>query len=261
MLTAGLAGAGAAFKFWFDYNKEVATATKLTKDFTDLSGDALKAQRVGVQSLANFYGKDFKEVLMAVNSLAKQFGITQAESLKVVKDGFAVGADANGEYLDTLKEYPAFFKDAGLSASEFIAIISQTTKAGIFSDKGIDAIKEATLKLREMNKATAIAVTSLGLSSQNISKGLTDGSLLMFDVITQLSAKIGELPPNSAAAGTAIADIFGAAGEDAGTIEEVSETYLIKEGFINRTQRGREVTAKAYEHLGIAKPVSQGDLF
>ena len=50
-----------------------------------------------------------------------------------------------------------------------------------------------------------------------------------------------------------------AVGEDAGTIEEVYEPYLIKEGFINRTQRGREVTMKAYSHLGIEK--GAGELF
>jgi Holliday junction DNA helicase RuvB len=42
-----------------------------------------------------------------------------------------------------------------------------------------------------------------------------------------------------------------AVGEDQGTIEEVYEPFLIKEGFINRTPRGREVTELAYRHLGI----------
>lgn len=41
-----------------------------------------------------------------------------------------------------------------------------------------------------------------------------------------------------------------AMGEDAGTIEDVYEPYLIKEGFIKRTPRGREVTELAYRHLG-----------
>ena len=41
-----------------------------------------------------------------------------------------------------------------------------------------------------------------------------------------------------------------AMGEDAGTIEDVYEPYLIKEGFIKRTPRGREATPLAYEHLG-----------
>ncbi len=41
-----------------------------------------------------------------------------------------------------------------------------------------------------------------------------------------------------------------AMGEDPGTVEDVYEPYLIKEGFIKRTPRGREVTDKAYQHLG-----------
>jgi len=41
-----------------------------------------------------------------------------------------------------------------------------------------------------------------------------------------------------------------AVGEEAGTIEEVYEPFLIQEGFLKRTPRGREVTGKAYEHLG-----------
>lgn len=52
-----------------------------------------------------------------------------------------------------------------------------------------------------------------------------------------------------------------ALGEDAGTIEEVYEPFLIKEGFINRTPRGREVTALAYKHLGRIKPSEQTSLF
>jgi len=52
-----------------------------------------------------------------------------------------------------------------------------------------------------------------------------------------------------------------AVGEDSGTIEDVYEPFLIKEGFINRTPRGREVTMLAYKHLGIIKAEEQGRLF
>ena len=47
-----------------------------------------------------------------------------------------------------------------------------------------------------------------------------------------------------------ISTIATALGEDAGTIEEVYEPFLIKEGFLKRTPRGREVTDFAYQHLG-----------
>lgn len=52
-----------------------------------------------------------------------------------------------------------------------------------------------------------------------------------------------------------------AVGEDAGTIEEVYEPFLIQEGYLNRTPRGREVTEFAYNHLGKANPNTQGTLF
>jgi Holliday junction DNA helicase RuvB len=52
-----------------------------------------------------------------------------------------------------------------------------------------------------------------------------------------------------------------ACGEDPETIEEVYEPFLIQEGFIMRTPRGREVTEKAYKHLGKIKNNIQGGLF
>lgn len=58
-----------------------------------------------------------------------------------------------------------------------------------------------------------------------------------------------------------IGTIATAIGEDAGTVEEVYEPFLIKEGFIKRTPRGREVTDLAYKHLHISREPVQGDLF
>ena len=58
-----------------------------------------------------------------------------------------------------------------------------------------------------------------------------------------------------------ITTIATAVGEDSGTIEEVYEPFLIKEGFIKRTPRGREVTELAYTHLGKININRQGTLF
>ena len=59
-----------------------------------------------------------------------------------------------------------------------------------------------------------------------------------------------------------ITTIATAVGEEAGTLEEVYEPFLIQEGFMQRTPRGREVTPKAYEHLGKKKPgANMGLLF
>ncbi len=58
-----------------------------------------------------------------------------------------------------------------------------------------------------------------------------------------------------------LSTIATAVGEEAETIEEVYEPFLIQEGYIKRTSRGREATSKAYQHLGITEPGRQGGLF
>lgn len=58
-----------------------------------------------------------------------------------------------------------------------------------------------------------------------------------------------------------ITTIATAVGEDAGTIEEVYEPFLIQEGYLARTPRGREATPRAYEHLGKSGLGSQSELF
>ena len=62
-----------------------------------------------------------------------------------------------------------------------------------------------------------------------------------------------------------IESIAAAIGEERGTIEDVLEPYLIQQGFVNRTPRGRILTPRAFDHLGLATPRSlatnQAELF
>lgn len=213
---AGIAGAGAAFKWFYDYNMGLTKATQMTQQFTGLTGSELKAVRNEVQVTADTFGLDFNEVLQGANSMSKAFGTDMGESLRLIQQGMESGANANGQFMDTLREYPRYFEEAGLSAEEFVAITTQSAKEGVFSDKGVDAIKEANLRLREMTDATAQALEGIGISSQEVQQGLQDGSLKTFDVMQMVSQKLGELPESSSAVGKAIADIFGGPGEDAG---------------------------------------------
>lgn len=58
-----------------------------------------------------------------------------------------------------------------------------------------------------------------------------------------------------------ITTIATAVGEEAGTIEEVHEPFLIMEGYLQRSPRGRMATEKAYRHLGVVPPAQSGTLF
>lgn len=213
---AGVAAAGAAFKWWYDYNSGLVEATRLTQQFTQLTGSALKDLRDEISGISDTFGTDFRETLQATNSVAKQFGISYEQAADVIRKGFAAGANANGEFIDTLKEYPAYFKEAGISASDFVAIIAKSNQEGIFSDKGVDAIKEGNLRLREMTTATASALEGIGISSKKVQEDLQSGAKTTWQVMQEVSQKLSELPESSSKVGTAIADIFGGPGEDAG---------------------------------------------
>ena len=73
-------------------------------------------------------------------------------------------------------------------------------------------------------------------------------------LLTTLIDKFGGGPVGLTTIATAL-------GEDPGTLEEVYEPFLIKEGFLKRTPRGREVTELAYTHLGRKQGSEQGFLF
>ena len=218
LLGLGAIGGGAAlgYGWWVNYNKGLVEATRLTQQFTEKSGDGLKEYRTEVQTIADYYNKDFREVLIGANAVSKQFGIDASEAIKLIQDGFIAGADANGEFLDTLREYPAYFKEAGISAETFIAITAQAAKSGIYSDKGVDVIKEGNLRIREMTTATAAALEGIGISATEVQEQLKSGQKTTFDIIQMVSERLNELPDSASVVGTALADIFGGPGEDAG---------------------------------------------
>lgn len=213
---AGVAGVGMAFKWFYDYNKGIEEATRKTMQFTGLFGDEMKSVRNRALAISETFDVDFGETLQSANVMSKQFGISVSESLKLLQDGFVAGANASDDFLENVKEYPTYLKEAGLNAEQFVAISTNATKQGIFSDKGLDTIKEGNIRLREMTTATAAALDGIGISSEKVQKELQNGSKTTFDIMQEVGNKLKEFPASSAKVGTAIADIFGGPGEDAG---------------------------------------------
>jgi hypothetical protein len=212
----GIGGVIMAGKWWYDYNKGLVEATKLTKKFTDETGAQMQATRSDIQAVADQYGKTFKEMATAANSLSKQMGISFNEAIEDIKDGFIAGADISGTFLQDLKQYPAVFKDAGVSARELIALMSQQQTNGIGSEKQLSLIMQGTKRIREMRTATAQALEGIGISAKQVESDLTSGSKSMFEIIQEIATKIGELPANSKEVGTALKAVFGRSGADSG---------------------------------------------
>jgi TP901 family phage tail tape measure protein len=200
----------------FEFGKEIEAVRSQVSKMTGLTGSELNSMTGAVKATASTFGAETNEIIQAANNMSKNMGISFAQANKLIREGFATGANASGEFMDMVREYPAMFHDAGMSAEQMIAIMSQSVKEGIYSDKGADAIKEGMLRLREMTPATADALNGIGISSKKLQTDLAKGNISVFQAIQQVSNKLATLPPQSSKVGTALADIFGGAGEDAG---------------------------------------------
>lgn len=196
--------------------RATAGQSRMITQLTGETGSGMRELRGEVSALADYFGKDFNDVLRSANALSKGFGISAKEAVGLLRDGLVSGADAGGDFLDTVREYPRYFKEAGLSAEDFIAISTNASRQGVYSDKGVDAIKEGNLRIREMTTATAAALEGIGISSEGVLEGLRSGSLTTFEVMQQVASRLRELPPSASEVGAALADIFGGPGEDAG---------------------------------------------
>jgi Holliday junction DNA helicase RuvB len=99
-----------------------------------------------------------------------------------------------------------------------------------------------------------------------ITKDIANRALAMLDVDPQgfdlMDRKLLEAVIHRFDGGpVGLDNIAASIGEERDTIEDVIEPYLIQQGFLQRTPRGRIATLAAYRHLGVAPPVSDNGLF
>ena len=212
---AGVAGVGMAFKWFYDYNKGLMEATRLTKEFTGYTGEALETMRNSIAATADTMGKDFKDVLGTADNIMANFHLSGEQAMDVINKGFASGADLSGDMLQKIQQYAPTFHDAGISADQMVAIIQQT-RSGIFSDKGLDIIDMASKKIREMSSGTASSLDAIGISSKQVQEDLAKGTKSTFDVIQEVSTKMKNFGADSQQVGDVLKNVFGKQGAQAG---------------------------------------------
>lgn len=216
----GLAVAGAVA-----FGKHVL---ELEKRFTKLRGEIQKTTgATGLEldrltentvALTNVFGDGENEVIRSQNVLMKEFNLSSEQAFKTIESGYLSGANASGDLLDSINEYSTQIKDAGGDATDLIRILDKSGKAGIFSDKGIDAVKEFNLRIKEQTKTTTKALEdAFGKKfADKIFKGISTGSITSLEALEQIAEKMNDTTIPAEKLQTVVADVFGGAGEDAG---------------------------------------------
>lgn len=227
--------------------EETRIVSAQIQTFTGATGEALQTQVAQAKAVAETYRQDVQEISVAANTFSKELGIDFTEALTLIEAGFRKGADAQGEFLDGLREYPAQFRDAGASAEQFIAISIAAANEGIYSDKGLDAVKEFGLRIREQTKATGDALrNALGPEfTDELFTQLNKGAISTVDALGKVTRALKENGVQGAELQTVIADVFGGPGEDVG------QRFLFTLGdILETTENVTESTTEYQQQLG-----------
>ncbi len=213
----GISGLIAGFKWWYDYNKGLIEASRLTQNFTGLTGDAADKITTDLQAVADHMGKSFDTTIGAANTLVQQFGISWEEALLKIEDGIEAGADMNGRFVENINQFAPALRDAGVSVDEFVAILAET-RNGIFDEKGVQDIIKGGTRLRAMTKQIAESLDACGISSKQMQEDLANGNITMLEAVQQVAGKLKELPENSQEAGQVMKNVFGRTAAEGGTL-------------------------------------------
>lgn len=213
----GISGVVAGFKWWYDYNKGLIEASRITQNFTGLTGDAADKITTDMQAMSDHMGKSFDMSMGAANTLVQQFGISWEEALAKIEDGIQAGADMNGRFVENINQFAPALRDAGVSVDEFVSILAET-RNGIFDEKGVQDIIKGGTRLRAMTKQVTESLDACGISSKQMQEDLAKGNMTMLEAVQQVAAKLKELPENSQEAGMLMKNVFGRTAAEGGTL-------------------------------------------
>lgn len=217
-----VAGVVAGFKWFYDYNKGLVEASRLTKYFTGLTGDAMRSVRDNVQAVADTFNQDFTATLKTANAIAANMGVSVNEATDLIAKGFAAGGVNSQQFLSNLERFAPTFDKMGMSAEEMVAAMSQIEKAGVNSQRALTAMGKASLQLRTMSDKTAASLKGIGIDAAEMSRQVQNGEKSVSQAMSEIAGKLQEMGSNSKEAAIVMKELFGARGESA-----------IGEGFIN----------------------------
>lgn len=210
-----IAGVVAGFKWFYDYNKGLVEASRLTKYFTGLTGDAMRSVRDNVQAVSDTFGKGFNETLKTANAMSKNLGVSVNEATDIIAKGLAAGGMNSEQYLSNLQRFAPTFQKMGMTAEQAAVAMSQIDKAGVNSQRALMAMSRASLQLRTMSDGTAKSLNAIGVDAQQMSQDVQSGARSVQDAMAEVARKLQETGSNSKEAAAVMKELFGARGESA----------------------------------------------
>lgn len=221
--------------------EEATNAVILAKQsFGDLNNADLQNLTNQIVTIADRTGTDVKDNIIGVDKLMGAFGITGEQSLDLIAAGFQNGLNKNGDFLDTLNEYPYYFSQAGFSASDMMQIISNGMENGAMNtDKVADSIKEFQIRLGDGSIEKVLS--SFSSDTQDMFQKWKNGEATVADVAKSIGADLKKMTPSEQqAALSALSSQF----EDMG-VDGAAALFNVGDAFSDATGKAKDMAAQS----------------
>ena len=225
---------------WYGSISEAMNATALIQQqLGDLGDEGLAQVSAGVAAISDTFGAEAPAIVDAVKAIRDNFpGTTEAQALDMITVGFQNGLDANGDFLDSIREYGTQFGEGGASAQQFFGILESGMGTGVLgTDKAGDLFKEFVVRIQDGSTLTRESLTALGLDADTILTGLADNTLQPIDAFNQVTSALARTD-NEALAMQAGVGLLGTQLEDLGlsavnAIDPLSDTFADASGAVD----------------------------
>lgn len=251
---AGIAGAGAAFKWWYDYNEGLVKASKLTSSFTGMHGNEMKAYRNEIQAVSDAFGQDFSETLKTVNALVQNYGISWEDALTKVKDGLLMGGSILPEYSQYIQQYAGAFKDLGINANQLVGVMTQIGKSGINANTALQSINRGGYNLQKMSSSLRVDLKAAGIDADDLSKRIQSGQTTTIAAMQEVTKKLEQQGVTSQNTAVVMQDLFGKGAINLGSqflkvLNNIGTGIDQIKGKASETQKIRDETIKKQAEL------------
>ncbi|MBP6471221.1 MAG: phage tail tape measure protein [Chloroflexi bacterium] len=177
--------------FGADVLEAAAVVGQVRQQLKSLNTEGIQGAAQLALALRDAYGPQTQESIDAARTLMEDFNLTYQQAFDFIAAGYQKGLDRSGDFLDSITEYAPQFASAQAGAGQFFSAMETGLQGGMLgTDRALDMFKEFRVRLLDGSTTTADGLKQIGLSVDDISTRINNGSLTWTDAFTLVQSGI-----------------------------------------------------------------------
>jgi phage-related minor tail protein len=204
-----------------NFGKDVGDAANavglVRQQLRSLNQEGIQLASQSALAIRDAYGTDVVKSVDAARTLIEDFNLTNQQAWDFIAAGYQRGLDRSGDFLESITEYGPQFNAAQVGAGQFFSMMETGLQGGMLgTDRAIDMFKEFRVRLLDGSTTTAEGLAQIGLSIDEVTTRINNGTLSWTDAFTLVQDGIRNTDDQAVQMQAGVA-LLGTQFEDMGT--------------------------------------------